>query len=94
MMRLTRREYEVEECHMPETPETAAGRNGTRGHRSGPRPGVTEVGRPSVCEYTPARSPCDSYYGCARSCMCDCGTPTDMFVLSSDVTAVTMRRGF
>ena len=35
-----------------------------------------------------------NYYGCARSCMCDCGTPTDMFVLSSDVTAVTTRRGF
>ena len=133
MMRLTRRECEVEECHMPETPETAVSRNGTHGHRSGPRPGVTEVGRPSVCEYTPARSPCDhvrcaqpyrllryfvtgstgstvwtggairsnrdirdqcNYYGCARSCMCDCGTPTDMFVLSSDVTAVTLRRGF
>ena len=59
MMRLTRRECEVEECHVPETPETAARRNGTLGHRSGPRPGVTEVGRPSVCEYTPARSPCE-----------------------------------
>ena len=59
MMRLTRRECEVEECHVPETPETAASRNGTHGHRSGPRPGVTEVGRPSVCEYTPARSPCE-----------------------------------
>ena len=44
---------------MPETPETAVSRNGTHGHRSGPRPGVTEVGRPSVCEYTPARSPCE-----------------------------------
>ena len=57
MMRLTGRECEVEECHMPETPETAASGNGTHEHRSGPRPGVTEVGRPSVCKYTPARSP-------------------------------------
>ena len=57
MMRLTRRECEVEECHMPETPETAASRNGTHGHRSGPRHGATEVGRPCVCEYTPAHPP-------------------------------------
>ena len=58
-MRLTRRECEVEECHVLETPETAARRDDTLGHRSGPRLGVTEVGRPSVCEYTPARSPCE-----------------------------------
>ena len=35
-----------------------------------------------------------SYYGCVRSCMCDYGTPTDMFVLSNDVMAVASRRGF
>ena len=43
----TRWLYLYYKCHMPETPETAASRNGPRGHRSGPRPGVTEVGRPS-----------------------------------------------
>ena len=46
MMRLTGREYEVEECHVTETPETATRGNGPRGHRSGPRHGATEVGRP------------------------------------------------
>ena len=32
-----------------------------------------------------------SHYGCARSCMCDYGVPTDLGVLSSDVTVVAHR---
>ena len=68
-------------CHVIETSETAVWRNGPWGHRLGPQLGVTEASRPCVCEYTPARSPCE---------VCTAVSAVEIFLLLA-VQAVSSR---